>query len=68
MLKLSEKTQETFARGLEATFGGNAVAPQASYALAANDHAGITDRFSLSAQRPTPEAANAPSLPFAKLG
>lgn len=68
MLRLSEKTQNTFAHGLEMTFGGNAASPQVSYVLAANDHDGITDRFSLSAKLPTPEAANAPALPFANFG
>tara|TARA_B100001146_G_C16050616_1_gene377686 strand:- start:11 stop:214 length:204 start_codon:yes stop_codon:yes gene_type:complete len=67
MLRLSEKTQNTFSHGLEMTFGGN-VASQVSYIIAANDHAGITDRFSLSAKLPTPEAANAPALPFANFG
>jgi len=68
MLRLGEDTQAKYAQGLETTFCGYAASPQVSYVLAANDHAGITDRFSLSAKLPTPEAANAPSLQFANFG
>lgn len=68
MLKLSDKAQNTFAQGLEMTFGETRAPAQVSYILAANDHIGITDRFSLSASLPTPEAANAHTLQFANFG
>jgi hypothetical protein len=68
MLKLSEKAQNTFAQGLEMTFGQGRAPAQSSYILAANNHVGISDRFGLSASLPTPEVANAPTLQFANFG
>ena len=68
MLKLSEKAQNTFAQGLEMTFGQGRPPAQSPYTLAANDHVGITDRFGLSASLPTQEPANAPTLQFANFG
>jgi hypothetical protein len=68
MLKLSDTAQNTFSQGLEMTFGEGRAPAQASYILAANNHVGITDRFGLSAQIPTHEVANAPTLPSANFG
>ena len=67
MLKLSKNTFDGMERLAHATFAPASMSPQASYTLAANDHAGITGRFGLSAQLPPPDAANAPTLQFANL-
>ncbi|MAE50256.1 MAG: hypothetical protein CMH27_00430 [Micavibrio sp.] len=65
MLKLSEKTFKDMDTLVHATFAPAAVSAKTSYAMAANDHAGITDRFSLSARPPAPANMSAPNLQFA---